>query len=98
MANQKSHLYFSIHINNVGNLEFYIYDSDMTTVLYGSSWYDISIKPYKHQRYHFVDTPSDLIICLKSLEEINEAIKKHLKINEKKRLTPVDSDSDTFVF
>lgn len=98
MANQKSHLYFSIHINNVGNLEFHIYDSDMTTVLYRRNW-DISIKRNSYFRCDlWDDTPSNLIICLKSLEEINEAIKKHLKINEKKRPTPVDSDSDTPVF
>lgn len=98
MANQKSHLYFSIHINNVGCLEFAIFDSDMTTVLHGRYLLDLSIKPNKYQRGYYTDTPSDLIKNFQLLEEINAAIKKHLKINEKKRLTPVDSDSDTNVF
>lgn len=98
MANQKSHLYFSIHINNIGCLEFAIYDSDMTTILYQKLWCDIAIKPNKYQRGYYTDTVSDLIKNFQLLEEINEAIKKHLKINEKKRLTPIDSDSDTLVF
>lgn len=96
-ANQKSHLYFSIEINNVGRVKFFIFESDCLTQLYGDSFYDISTKEIK---YRTVDTYSvnALIKAFQQLEEINKAIKKHLKTSEKERPTPVDNTPDDFVF
>ena len=97
-ANQKSHLYFSIHINNVAHVEFSIHDSDKITRLYSIDWNSIPIKPEKYIAGFYSDVSSDLINVLMTLDGIDTAIKQHLKINEKERPTPVDSASDNFVF
>lgn len=89
-ANQKSHLYFAIHINNVGRVDLTIYEPDSLTILGEVRFSEVYVKILDMNECYV----EDLIKGFKELEKMNAAIKKHLIINETEP-SPVNSDSDT---